>query len=95
MTAQEGPGAKGAGQPAPGDLVLQALRGIRSEILLYGIVVIGILVGSAQFGIAVLQTLELPLLVFATFVLLVYFFLALQEARKKATAGKGRETGRR
>ena len=88
MTDQEGPGAKGTGQPAPGDLVLQALKGIRSEILLYGIVVIVILVGSAQFGIAVLQTLEVPLLIFATFVLVVYFLLALLGKRKKAGGGR-------
>ncbi len=80
-------------QPPFGDVLLEALKGIRSEILLYGIVVIIILVGSATFGIAVLQALETPLLVFATFVLIVYFLLALIGARKKAisrTAGEKR-----
>jgi len=71
-------------QPPFGDVLLEALKGIRSEILLYGIAVIIILVGSATFGIAVLQALETPLLVFATFVLIVYFLLALIGARKKA-----------
>ena len=93
MTVQEGSGTKGAGEPPLGDLVLEALKGIRSEILLYGIVVIVIIVGSAQFGIAVLEKLEIPLLVFATIVLLLYFILALQGARKRAAGGeaKGKE----
>ena len=72
-------------QPPFGDVLLEALKGIRSEILLYGIAVITIIVGSAQFGIAVLQTLEIPLLIFATFVLIVYFILALIGARKRVT----------
>jgi purine-cytosine permease-like protein len=90
MTVQEGPGAKGTGQPPLGDLVLEALKGIRSEILLYGIAVIVIIVGSAQFGITVLQALEIPLLVFATIVLILYFILAFRAARKKGTGGEGK-----
>ena len=76
-----------------GDVLFETLKGIRSEILLYGIAVLIIIVGSATFGIAVLQALETPLLVFATFVLIVYFLLALIGARKKVvsrTGGKGR-----
>jgi hypothetical protein len=79
------------GEPPLGDLVVEALKGIRSEILLYGIVVMVIIVGSAQFGIAVLQTLEIPLLVFATIVLVIYFLLALMGARKRAAGGKAGE----
>lgn len=86
---QEGARTKGAEPPPLGDLVLGALKGIRSEILLYGIVVIVIIVGSAQFGIAVLQALEIPLLVFATIVLVIYFLYALYAARKKGTTGEG------
>jgi hypothetical protein len=92
MTMQGEPGTKGKGEPPLGDLVVEALKGIRSEILLYGIVVIIIIVGSAQFGIAVLETLEIPLLVFATIVLVIYFLLALMGAKKRAatkTSGKG------
>jgi purine-cytosine permease-like protein len=80
-------------QPPFGDVLLEALKGIRSEILLYGIVVIIIIVGSAQFGIAVLQTLEIPLLIFATFVLIIYFILALMSARKRVIKQKA-EQGR-
>ena len=70
------------------DVLLEALKGIRSEILLYGIAVIIIIAGSATFGTAVLQTLEIPLLVFATFVLLIYFVLALLGARKRVISRK-------
>jgi hypothetical protein len=91
MTVQGEPGTKGKGEPPLGDLVVEALKGIRSEILLYGIVVIVILVGSARFGIAVLQTLEIPLLVFATIVLVIYFLLTLMGARKRAAGGKAGE----
>lgn len=84
---------EGADMPEPekppfGDVLLEALKGIRSEILLYGIAVIIIIVGSAQFGIAVLQTLEIPLLIFATFVLIVYFILALIRAKKRVIRQK-------
>jgi hypothetical protein len=75
-------------QPPFGDVLLEALKGIRSEILLYGIAVIIIIVGSAQFGIAVLRTLEIPLLIFATFVLIVYFILALIGAKKRVIRQK-------
>ena len=83
MTEQE--------QPPFGDVLLEALKGIRSEILLYGIAVIIIIVGSAQFGIAVLQTLEVPLLIFATFVLIAYFILALIGARKRVISRKAEQ----
>jgi hypothetical protein len=82
---------KETGKLPLGDLLLEALKGIRSEILLYGIAVIIIIVGSAQFGIAVLQTLEIPLLVFATFVLVLYFILALIGARKRAASRRSEE----
>jgi hypothetical protein len=83
MTMPEGADTTEQEQPPFGDVLLEALKGIRSEILLYGIAVIIIIVGSAQFGIAVLQTLEIPLLVFATFVLIVYFLLALIRVKKR------------
>jgi hypothetical protein len=78
-------------QPPFGDILLEALKGIRSEILLYGIAVIIVIVGSAQFGIAVLQTLEVPLLFFATFVLILYFILALIGARKRVVSRKAEQ----
>jgi hypothetical protein len=91
MTMPEGADTTEPKQPPFGDVLLEALKGIRSEILLYGIAVIIIIVGSAQFGIAVLQTLEIPLLIFATFVLIVYFILALIRAKKRVIRQKAEE----
>ena len=79
-----GAGTTGTEQPALGDALVEALKGIRSEILLYGIAVIIILVGSAEFGIDVLRELEYPLLLFATFVLVVYFLLNVVKIRRRA-----------
>ena len=82
----------GEGQPPFEDIFREAIRGIRSEILLYGIAVLIIIVGSAQFGIATLRELEIPLLLFATFVLIVYFILSWAGARERvATKRSGRE----
>jgi len=95
MRVQGEPGTKGRGEPPWGDLVLEALKGIRSEILLYGIVVIVIIAGSAQFGIAVLEKLEIPLLVFATIVLVIYFLFALTGAKRRAAGDKAGEAHRK
>jgi hypothetical protein len=78
-----GRGEEGGDRPPFGDVLREALRGIRSEILLYGIAVIVIIVGSAHLGIAILRELEYPLLLFATFVLVVYFLLAWAGARER------------
>ena len=88
-------GAEGKGQPPFGDVLREALRGIRSEILLYGIAVIAIIVGSARFGIVILRELEVPLLIFATFVLIVYFLLNWAAAKERVAAKRsGREEKR-
>lgn len=83
----EGAGIRGEGEPPLGDVLREALKGIRSEILLYGIVVIAIIVGSAQFGIAILRELEIPLLVFATIVLIVYFISSWAGAKERVRRG--------
>ena len=76
------------GRPPPGEVFREVLKGIRSEILLYGIVVIVIIVGSARFGLSTLRELEIPLLLFATFVLAVYFVLNWTWARERLLARK-------
>lgn len=55
------------------EVVLEAIKGIKSEILLYGVVVVGLLAGSANLGIEVLRELKWPLLGFATLILIAYF----------------------
>jgi len=83
----------GGSRPPFGDVLREVLRGIRSEILLYGIAVIIIIVGSAQFGIAILSELEPPLLLFATFVLIVYFILSWAGAKERVVTKKSGKKG--
>jgi len=89
---REPAGTGRGGRPALGAVLREAIRGIRSEILLYGIAVILIIAGSAWLGIAILQELEYPLLLFATLVLVVYFILRWASAKERAAkrSGKGR-----
>jgi uncharacterized membrane protein len=56
-----------------GDIILEALRGIKSEILLYAVVVAALLIGTAALGIEILNELKWPLVVVFTVALLAYF----------------------
>ena len=86
-----GAGTGEGGRPSFGEVFPEVLKGIRSEILLYGIAVIVVIVGSAHFGIAILRELEVPLLLFATFVLVVHLLLAWAGAKEKAAPGDSGE----
>jgi len=55
-------------------IILEALKGIKSEILLYAIIVAALLVGSAYFGLAVLKELKWPLIIIFSLALTAYFF---------------------
>ena len=55
-------------------LILEALKGIKSEILLYAVIVAVLLVGSAYFGIDVLREVKWPLLIIFSLALVAYFF---------------------
>jgi hypothetical protein len=67
-----------------GDIIIAALKGIKSEILLYAIVVAALLVGSAYFGLAVLKELKWPLILIFSLALAAYFFAgAVPRARTR------------
>ena len=67
-----------------GDIVLEALKGIKSEVLLYAIVVAALLVGSAYFGLAILKELKWPLILIFSLALAAYFFAgAVPRARTR------------
>ena len=55
------------------DILLEALRGIKNEILLYAVVVAALLVGSASLGIDVLRELKWPLVGVFSIGLVAYF----------------------
>jgi hypothetical protein len=66
------------------EILAEAVKGIRSEILLYGVVVIALLVGSASLGIEILRELKWPLIIFSTVILLAYFvWRAVPQARAR------------
>lgn len=58
------------------EIILEALRGIRSEIFLYAIVVASLIIGTAGFGIEVLRVLIWPLVLIFTLALVAYFIAA-------------------
>jgi hypothetical protein len=55
------------------DIVLEALRGIKSEILLYAVVVAALIIGTAALGIEILKELKWPLVIVFTLALFAYF----------------------
>lgn len=56
------------------DIILEALKGIKSEVLLYAVAVAALFIGSASFGIEILRELKWPLLAVFSIGLLAYFF---------------------
>ncbi|MGD0153308.1 MAG: hypothetical protein ABSC17_06050 [Thermacetogeniaceae bacterium] len=85
------------------EIILEAVKGIRDKILLYGIAVIALFVSAGYFGIQVIKTLEWPVISIATLVLIAYFFnKGIPQARERlkkaapdrqADEGKGNITG--
>jgi hypothetical protein len=56
------------------DIIIEALKGIKSEILLYAIVVAALIIGSAALGLEVLREVKWPLIIIFTLALFAYFF---------------------
>lgn len=66
------------------EVILEAIKRIRNEILLYGIVIAVLFVSSAYFGIEVLREVKWPLIVILTIALIAYFFTkAIPQAKKR------------
>jgi len=58
---------------SPGEVIVEALKGIKSEILLYAVAVAALFVGSSAFGLDVLRELKGPLLFIFSAALVAYF----------------------
>ena len=56
------------------DIIIEALKGIKSEILLYAIVVAALIIASAALGLEVLTEVKWPLIIIFTLGLFAYFF---------------------
>jgi hypothetical protein len=65
------------------DVVIEAIKGIRSEILLYAIAMAALLVASAQLGSEILRDLKWPLIAIFSVALIAYF-IARAVPRAKA-----------
>jgi hypothetical protein len=64
------------------EIIIEALKGIKSEILLYAVAVVALLVGSAAFGLDVLKELKWPLILIFSVALVAYFIArAIPKAR--------------
>ena len=55
------------------DIILEALKGIKNEILLYAVAVAALFIASASLGIEALNELKWPILVIFSLGLLAYF----------------------
>lgn len=56
------------------DIIIEALKGIKSEILLYAVAVAALIIGSAALGLDVLREVKWPLIIVFTVALFAYFF---------------------
>ncbi len=66
------------------EVVVEALKGIKSEVLIYAVAVAALFVGSSSFGLDVLREVKWPLLFIFTVALVAYFFARrIPQARAK------------
>ncbi len=73
------------------EVIIEALKGIQSEILLYAIAMAALLVSSAYLGIDFLKELKRPLMALFSAGLVAYFFArAVPQARARLRRKKGR-----
>ena len=66
------------------DIIIEALKIIRSEILAYAVIVAVLLIGTASLGLDVLRELKWPLIIVFTVALVAYFFARAVPAAKTA-----------
>jgi cell division protein FtsW (lipid II flippase) len=76
------------------DVILEAIKGIKSEILLYGIIVAGMFISAASLGIEILRELKWPLLIIFTLALVAYFFFGAVPRAKRRLRNLIEEKGR-
>ncbi len=85
------------GQPAKlstVEIVLEALKIIRSEILAYAVIVAALLIGTAALGVDILRELKWPLVIVFTVALIAYFIARAVPRAKAALRLKAPGAGR-
>lgn len=76
------------------DIIREALKGIKSEILLYAVAVGALFVASASLGIDILKELKWPLLAVFSLALLAYFLgRAMPQARRRLKRDSEKQPG--
>ncbi len=75
------------------DIVIEALKIIKSEILAYAVIVAALLIGTGSLGLEVLRELKWPLVIVFTVALIAYFFAravprAKTALRLRSSAGR-------
>ena len=76
------------------DIILEAIKGIKSEILLYAVAVAALFIASASLGIEILRELKWPLLAVFSLALLAYFAArAVPQARMRLKRNSEKQAG--
>lgn len=66
------------------EILIEAVKGIKNEILIYALVVALLLVSASSFGLDVIRELKWPLLFIFTLGLVAYFLArAVPQARRR------------
>jgi hypothetical protein len=76
------------------DIVIEALKIIKSEILAYAVIVAVLLIGTAALGLDVLRELRWPLVIVFSLTLVAYFFARAVPKAKTALRLRASVTGR-
>ncbi len=76
------------------DIVIEALKIIRSEILAYAVIVAVLLIGTAALGLEVLRELKWPLVIVFTVALAAYFLARAVPRAKTALRLRASGAGR-
>lgn len=64
-------------------IILKAIERIKSEILLYGVVVVAFFIISANLGIEILKELKWPVFAISTIVLITYFAKEVMNTKRR------------
>jgi len=76
------------------DIILEAIKGIKSEILLYAVAVAALFIASASLGIEILRELKWPLLAVFSLALLAYFAArAVPQAKARLKRDSEKQAG--
>ena len=76
------------------DIILEAIKGIKSEILLYAVAVATLFIASASLGIEILRELKWPLLAIFSLALLAYFVArAVPQAKTRLKRDSEKQAG--